>query len=702
MLEFLRPCFAFVRRKTTWLPKIASWQDRLLALGLFLWAACLVWFRQDLSLLFEVVGWACLLITLAVTVRRGWLRFFGPVFFYDIVKTARRSNFALLRGVYAGTFLAVIFLVYYSYVSFGRSNSRTAGYWEVLWSPASVSRDNLARFGNQVVLYFSSVQMIAVLLLTPLCAAGAIAEEKERRTLDFILISELSDREIILGKLAGRMAYLVLFVATGLPILSIIQFLGGVDPNLVLASFIMTLLTMASLAGASVMMSTAVQKTRTAVFLTYLILGGYLLTSSCCLAFPVGWITAGNPFSAAVRLFAPGFGAGTDNVLWVAIEYSMFHIGIILFCFFVAAANLRVRANPEDERAPVVVVQRDPPTVKPFEPALATGGNWGPWEVDTAAVDRYRARFYPQVDPPPKPKPPVGDASILWKELYAEPLIRVGPGGQTIGMIFGIMGLLLAAYVLLLGLAAAASSGNLSGFCNALARYAGTGVACLMLLGIALRAAGTITTERDRQTLDGLLTCPWENRTILLGKWLGSILSVRKGWLLLGPLWGLALVTGGIHPMALPLLLIAWAAYAAFTAGLGLFFSLISRSTLIATLATVIALVGFFGGHRGLWRFFEIAWYPPPAQVPENVAWIGDFLLDGCTPPLTLGILSFRSPDFEPPHVLLTWQMVRYGLIGVGCFGATALLLWGLLLNRFGAVTGRMPLPQATRTLEDH
>jgi hypothetical protein len=456
----------------------------------------------------------------------------------------------------------------------------------------------------------------------------------------------------------------------------------------------MTLLTIASLAGASVMISTAVQKTRTAVFLTYIVLAGYLLTSSCCLAFPVSWITAGNPFLAAARLFAPRFGAGTDNVLWVMIEYSIFHTGIILFCFFIAAANLRVRANLEDERAPVVVVQRDPPVVRHLEPALATGENWGPWEVDTAAVDRYRARFYPQVDPPPKPRPPVGDDSILWKELYAEPLIRVGPGGQTIGMIFGIMGLLLAAYVLLLGLAAAASSGNLSGFSNALARYIGTGVACLMLLGIALRAAGTITTERDRQTLDGLLTCSLENRTILFGKWLGSILSVRKGWLVLGPLWGLALVTGGIHPLALPLLLIAWAAYAAFTAGLGLFFSLISRSTLIATLATVIALVGVFGGHRGLWRFFEIAWYPPPAQVPENVAEVGDFLLYACTPPLTLGLLSCSVESKPVTHVLLTYETVRYGLLSVGCFGTAAALLWALLVNRFGPVTGRMPLPQ--------
>src|SRR5438270_1348613 len=112
--------------------------------------------------------------------------------------------------------------------------------------------------------------------------------------------------------------------------------------------------------------------------------------------------------------------------------------------------------------------------------------------------------------------------------------MRLGPAGQTLTMVLAIMGLLTAGYVLLLGIAAAASTGNISRFSSALARYGGSGLGCLMLLGVALRSAGTLTSERDRQTLDGLLTTSLDNKSLLFGKWLGSILSVRKGWWVLG------------------------------------------------------------------------------------------------------------------------------------------------------------------------
>ena len=44
-----------------------------------------------------------------------------------------------------------------------------------------------------------------ILLLTPAYTAGAVAEEKERRTLEFILATDLRNREIILGKVLSRL-----------------------------------------------------------------------------------------------------------------------------------------------------------------------------------------------------------------------------------------------------------------------------------------------------------------------------------------------------------------------------------------------------------------------------------------------------------------------------------------------------------------
>src|SRR5262249_39717178 len=54
-------------------------------------------------------------------------------------------------------------------------------------------------------------------------------------------------------------------------------------------------------------------------------------------------------------------------------------------------------------------------------------------------------------------------------------------------------------------------------------RVSGTAVACLLLVMVAVRSSSSVSLERDRQTLDGLLTTPMDSDNILLGKWLGAV-----------------------------------------------------------------------------------------------------------------------------------------------------------------------------------
>src|SRR5205823_5353097 len=110
---------------------------------------------------------------------------------------------------------------------------------------------------------------------------------------------------------------------------------------------------------------------------------------------------------------------------------------------------------------------------------------------------------------------------------------------------------------------------------NMLIRVLGTPVACLMLVGVGLRAAGALSGERERRTLDALLSSPLENRAILLAKGLASIASVRRAWWFLGGLGLMGLLTGGLEVTALPLWLLAWTVYAILVAGVGLWFSLV-------------------------------------------------------------------------------------------------------------------------------
>ena len=121
---------------------------------------------------------------------------------------------------------------------------------------------------------------------------------------------------------------------------------------------------------------------------------------------------------------------------------------------------------------------------------------------------------------------------------------------------------------------------------NVWVRVLGSLVACLLLLGVAARAASSVSNERDRQTLDGLLTSPLEGNAILFGKWLGSILSVRWGWLWLGAIYGLGLLTGGLELGALLAILIAWFIYAGVSGLDALAFFLVAGACVFAALRT--------------------------------------------------------------------------------------------------------------------
>src|SRR5262249_41186035 len=132
-------------------------------------------------------------------------------------------------------------------------------------------------------------------------------------------------------------------------------------------------------------------------------------------------------------------------------------------------------------------------------------------------------------------------------------------------------------------------------------RIVGTLVACLTLLGVAVRAASSISGERDRQTFDSLLTAPIDSNSILFAKWLGSGLRGRWAWVWLWPGWVVGAVSGGLYGPVVPWLLLAWFVYAGFLAVLGLWFSMTCATTLRATVATLLAAAVLGVGHWYLW-----------------------------------------------------------------------------------------------------
>jgi ABC-type transport system involved in multi-copper enzyme maturation permease subunit len=607
--------------------------------------------------------WGALLAVAAVLSRRGWLRLFGPVLFYDLVRTARRGRNFLLRGAYALALLVVLFLVYATYIS-------GDGPLDTLFGDVRVGIQELADFGSGFFLMFLGVQFGAVFLLTPAFTATAIAEEKERRTLEYLLATDLHNREIVLGKLASRLLAMLLLLLGGLPVLSLVQFLGGVDPNLVLAGFAATAISMLSLGSLGILNSVWADRPRGAVFSTYVEAATYLLVSSCCGATPGGpggwgplaWFGAGNIVVAYRSVTAAAGGSGGTTgaaVLSVLSDYVVFHgIAAVVFA---GLATLSLRAWNREARP---TSEREAAVARPaLEPGL----------------------------PPPRrvPRlPRVGDDPILWKELYAE------RGFQLHWLARGLLTLLWALFLAgagityLCGILLSLAFAHPSEYATDWVRVVGTIVGCLMIVAVGVRAATTFSIERERQTLDSLLTTPLPDTAILGGKWLGALLSVRQAWWCLAAVWLLGFLAGGLHLLSLLMLAAAWWGFAAFAASLGLWLSLHCRTTFRAIVWTLVTLLVAGGLPSLLCGTF--GWALLGNQLPERTVTPAELL--ALTPPGAMAYLAFGWGEWYTFDANLKSSVSEVAVAWVGVCGyvVAAAALWFVVGVRFGAITGRM------------
>ena len=77
----------------------------------------------------------------------------------------------------------------------------------------------------------TGMQLSLVLLVAPAVAAGAICEEDAKGVLVHLLVTDLSDAEIVLGILAARLAPVLGLVACAIPVACLAGLLGGVEPR---------------------------------------------------------------------------------------------------------------------------------------------------------------------------------------------------------------------------------------------------------------------------------------------------------------------------------------------------------------------------------------------------------------------------------------------------------------------------------------
>jgi ABC-type transport system involved in multi-copper enzyme maturation permease subunit len=691
---------AFVRfLGTTWRQGFFVW---LAQLGIVIAVAAVIGLLAGivhLPMRYQVAVFAVMILVLAVLLRQGWITLFGPVLFYDLVRIARRGRYTLLRIAYAILLLLVLWSTYASFTD------RFSG---------SIPAQEMSKVASTFFFFFLIAQLAVVALLTPAFTGSAIAEEKDRKTLEFLLATDLRNREIVLSKLASRYCNLGLLVLTGLPILALTQFMGGVDPDLVLAGFAVTGVTMASLAALSILQSVYAKKPRDAIVLTYLGALAYLVISGM-----TNFLRAPVPGFSAIWSFGIPlpFDLGTPTV-GDAVE--ALNAGNIFYLYAKLSLALSTRSSFADE---LLGLLRN---YAVFHLAVALGcAALGVWKLRAVALQQtygkpqkvaLRVRWLG--------RPACGKYPMVWKEIFAEPGIRLAWFGRIVLSLLVGISMIPAFWIIIFyvddlfergggwrGRPWRASTGNsffdwlqdMGESMNIWVRIAGTAVAIILLLAVAVRAATTVSGERDRQTMDSLLTTTLDSTTILIGKLLGSIMSVRWGWLWLAMIWGMGLVTTGLNVLALPLVVVAWMIFAVFVANLGLWFSVSCRTSLRASIWTIMTTLLCFGGHWISWLccipFFLTG--GGPGKVFEDVA---QFQLFGLTPPFSLGMLAFQGVEFHETPREEPFKFLAFALFGLVFWAAAGLGLWAATCARFRSLSGRAPIPRrmgpSPRTIE--
>jgi ABC-type transport system involved in multi-copper enzyme maturation permease subunit len=248
----------------------------------------------------------------------------GPVFKFECLSTSRRWQHFAARVFFIGSMLLVLALVV----------------WNVeAHRVGPVGLREMAKAGEAFYCAIVGTQLALLVLVAPAVAADAICLDKARGALLPLLTTDLSSREIILGKFCARFLPILGFVFCGLPVLAICLSLGGIHPEAVFGATLVSL-GVALIGGTGALaLSVFCTKTYEVLLVCYLVWSFFLLSFllSSLLGIPTGWTKYANPFFLC---FAPYTNPGIivfDDVLNFLIGCA----GLAAFFILVAIAGLR-------------------------------------------------------------------------------------------------------------------------------------------------------------------------------------------------------------------------------------------------------------------------------------------------------------------------------------------------------------------------
>ncbi|WP_010587648.1 ABC transporter permease [Schlesneria paludicola] len=570
----------------------------------------------------------------------------GPLFSREALTVPRQLTHFLIRSGY----IAALFVLMYTaaQTTFGWQQVRNLG--------------DIARFGQLVFQVFAVVQLALMLFFAVLFAAGNVAQEKDRRTMLLLLMTDLRDRELVLGKLTASLLLPIVLLSVSIPVFVIVQLLGGV--SLAQIGCAIAISAAAGLAAGSWGSLVAFWRDKTFQTLAISLIGiviymglveGILaaIGSVSNVALVVG---AFNPFRAMLRVLDPLNVAGGVSFVQVA---SMSTAALTFLAIAIVAVTiLRVRV---------------------WNPSRTLG--------DLATMDEKDRGVV-------RPPRPVWNSPIIWREMMTKAY------GRKI-FVIKLAYLVIAAAAFYVVLTTPAGSALVLGMISPIGA-AFVALSLLTMMLVNAQGVTALTSERDAGTLELLLVTDISAKEFIFGK-LGGVLFNSKE-LILTPLLFIIwyMFQGVLSVENFVYVTIGFISLVVFAAMLGLHSGLsysISRIAIVNSLGTMFFLfVGIFicmililqarssfglqlpsflvfilGGSLGLWASLTHR-NPSPALT------------------LAAGILPFCT--FYAITSFLLGQTLGVCLFVVAAYGFTTIAMLIPAVSEYDSALGRTEMPK--------
>lgn len=156
-----------------------------------------------------------------------------------------------------------------------------------VWAFIAITRRTGGTFapelGGIIFMFLAMMQLGLIGFSAPGLTAAAISGERERQTLDLLLVTNMSPLQVVIGKLGAAVGFTVLLMIASLPVYSILFLLGGISLYHLLLTAVVYVVTVVLLGAIGVYFSALFKRTQAAIVASYgvtlLISGGAFILS---------------------------------------------------------------------------------------------------------------------------------------------------------------------------------------------------------------------------------------------------------------------------------------------------------------------------------------------------------------------------------------------------------------------------------------